>query len=358
MFEKLTASANDILEACEPGPDREKLEHKLSDANERWQTAVEKTQEQQATLEEVQPAAKTYRSAATRFVPWLEATEKTVGPLQQTPRGPDVVAKQQEVTRSVLKEVQVHEGDFKQVSELAGRALEVAQADEYVIEGEVRDIERRWGALVKFLDEKEERLRKVQDAAEVYERSQKSCEKPLKEVGEFLDSCKPSGTDRELAEKQHEKAKENLALLELTEADVGKVSRTGHALMDVLGKESQDAVQVDGEVRETERTFKELRTKLEEVVERSEEEVDQATEFYNAVSEMEGWVKEAQEARVLREPVAGQPETIRKQLKEIEVWKYFMCSWIVFFVSCEDNLGKLLGFFSAAQNLKILFYLL
>lgn len=319
MFEKLTANASEVLEAAEPGPDRERWEHKLSDVSERWQKAVEKTQEQQETLEKVQPVAKTYRNAAVKFVPWLEATEKIVGPLEKTKCDPDVIAKQQAAVETALKEVGMHEPDFRDVGNLAGPALEIAQADEYIIEGEVQDIEKRWNALVKFLNNKEEQLGKIQEAAELYQSSQKACEKPFKDINEFLVSCKPSGTDQELAGKQREKAEENLALLVLCEGDVEKVSRTGHALKDVIGKDSPDAKRIDNEVGGIERTFKEQRMQLEELVEKSGQEIEQATTFYDAVSDLRDWVEEAQEAHVLRESVAGRPAAIRKQLKEVEV---------------------------------------
>jgi predicted peroxiredoxin len=76
---------------------------------------------------------------------------------------------------------------------------------------------------VDLLSTKEEQLGKLMDAAEVHEHAQKSCKKPFEEVSKFLEECKPSGVERDLAEKQRENAKEKLALLELTEGDVNKV---------------------------------------------------------------------------------------------------------------------------------------
>jgi chromosome segregation ATPase len=223
MLDKLMTNGKDILEAAEPGPDREKLERKLSDTNERWETAVEKTQTQEAKLDEIRPVAKTYHSASVKFAPWLETTEKTAAPLQDVTRDPQAVAKQQELVTRTLREIQEHTPEFEEVTDDASATLDLAQADEYVLEGEVQDIKKRWGTLVDLLSTKEEQLGKLMDAAEVYERAQKSCKKPFEEVSKFLEECKPSGVDRDLAEKQRENAKEKLALLELTEGDVNKV---------------------------------------------------------------------------------------------------------------------------------------
>jgi hypothetical protein len=55
------------------------------------------------------------------------------------------------------------------------------------------------------------------------------------------------------------------------------------------------------------------------VVEKCDQELSQAKVFFDAVSELGDWVETAEDARVLREPVARQPESIRKQLNEIEV---------------------------------------
>ena len=55
------------------------------------------------------------------------------------------------------------------------------------------------------------------------------------------------------------------------------------------------------------------------MIEKCDEELVQAKVFFDAVSELEDWVETAEDARVLREPVARKPESIRKQLNEIEV---------------------------------------
>jgi soluble cytochrome b562 len=224
MFDKLMVDGKDILEAVEPGPDREKLEHKLSDANERWEAAVVKTQTQETKLDEIRPVAKTYHSATVKFVPWLEITEKNVAPVQQLTRDPQAVSKQQELVTKTLREVQEHTPEFEEVTKDASATLDLAQSDEYVVEGEVQDIKKRWSTLVDMLNTKEDQLGKLMDAAEVYEHAQNSCKKPFEEVTKFLEECKPSGIDQDLAEKQREKAKEKLALLELSEGDVSKVS--------------------------------------------------------------------------------------------------------------------------------------
>ena len=223
MLDKLMVKGQDILEAAEPGPDRENLEQKLSDTNERWGDVVEKTQTQEAKLDEVRPVAKTYHAATAKFVPSLETIEKNVAPLQETTRDPQEVAKQRELVTRTLREVQEHTPEFEEVTKDASATLDLAQADEYVVEGEVQDMKKRWGTLVNMLNTKEEQLEKLINAAEVYEEAQKSCKKPFEDVSKFLEDCKPSGIDQDAAGKQREKAKEKLALLELNEGLVNKV---------------------------------------------------------------------------------------------------------------------------------------
>lgn len=101
-----------------------------------------------------------------------------------------------------------------------------------------------------------------------------------------------------------------------------QVDRSGKALVEILGSETPDGPEVEKEVAETEKTFKELKRKLEEVIEKSDQELSQATAFSDGVSALEDWIDTAEDARVLREPVARQPENIKKQLNEIEVRNY------------------------------------
>ena len=61
-----------------------------------------------------------------------------------------------------------------------------------------------------------------------------------------------------------------------------------------------------------------MRRQLQEVIEKCDEEIAQVKVFFDSVSELGDWVENAEDARVLREPVARKPENIRKQLNEIE----------------------------------------
>jgi hypothetical protein len=101
-----------------------------------------------------------------------------------------------------------------------------------------------------------------------------------------------------------------------------QVDRTGKALVEILGKDTPDGQGVEKEVAETVKTFKELKQKLQDVVEKCDQEIAQAKVFSDSVSELEDWIETAEDARVLREPVARRPESIRKQLNEIEVIIY------------------------------------
>lgn len=90
-------------------------------------------------------------------------------------------------------------------------------------------------------------------------------------------------------------------------------------MVDILGNDCPDGREVEKEVAETEKTFKELKRKLNELVEKCDQEIAQAKIFSDAVSELEDWTESAEDTRALRAPVARSSENIRKQLNEIEV---------------------------------------
>ena len=99
---------------------------------------------------------------------------------------------------------------------------------------------------------------------------------------------------------------------------IAQVDRSGEALVEILGKDTPDGQDVEKEVTEAKKTFEELKRQLQEVVEKCDEELAQAKVFFDAVAELGDWVETAEDARVLREPVSRKPESIRKQLNEIE----------------------------------------
>ena len=99
---------------------------------------------------------------------------------------------------------------------------------------------------------------------------------------------------------------------------IAQVDRSGEALVEILGKDTPDGQDVEKEVMETKKTFEELKRQLQEVVEKCDEELAQAKVFFDAVAKLGDWVETAEDARVLREPVSRKPESIRKQLNEIE----------------------------------------
>lgn len=224
MFDQLMTKGRDILDTTELGTERENLERKITNTNDRWKTAVEKTNTQECNLEEIRPLAKAYDSVRNRFVVWLETTEEEVEPLNKVTRAPEEIAKQLELVTRTLQVVDERALDVKEISENASETLKLAQADKYVVEGEVEDINKRWRILVDMLNTKEQWLVRLKDAAEVLEFAQKNCEKPFEEVKKFIKECKPSGINRDEAEKKREKSKEKLAMLEIAEGTVNKVS--------------------------------------------------------------------------------------------------------------------------------------
>lgn len=224
MFDQLMTKGRDILDTTEFGTERENLERKITNTKDRWKTAVEKTNTQECNLEEIRPLAKAYDSVRNRFVVWLETTEEEVEPLNKVTRAPEEIAKQLELVTRTLQVVDERALDVKEISENASETLKLAQADKYVVEGEVEDINKRWRILVDMLNTKEQWLVRLKDAAEVLEFAWKNCEKPFEEVKKFIKECKPSGINRDEAEKKREKSKEKLAMLEIAEGTVNKVS--------------------------------------------------------------------------------------------------------------------------------------
>lgn len=90
-------------------------------------------------------------------------------------------------------------------------------------------------------------------------------------------------------------------------------------MVEILGKDTPDGLQIEKDIVETEKTSKELKAKLQEVIDKREQELFQVQIFDNTISELGDWIGTALETRVLKEPVARKPESIRKQINDIEV---------------------------------------
>lgn len=91
------------------------------------------------------------------------------------------------------------------------------------------------------------------------------------------------------------------------------------SLMDQVDDKSQDAMRVKNDVRNVDNRYNDVFAKLEDRKAQLEDDVINAKEFNDCLSDLDSWLPDAQDRVAKQEPISTEPETVKAQLEEAQV---------------------------------------
>ena len=89
--------------------------------------------------------------------------------------------------------------------------------------------------------------------------------------------------------------------------------------MEKVDEKTPEAQRVKHEVGDVEDKYADYLEKLKARKAKLEDDVTNAKEFQEALQELEAWLPEATENIAVLQPISTEPETVKKQLEELEV---------------------------------------
>ena len=242
VLEKLLKVGEDILEATEPGDEKEALEHKLDDLRQRWDALNNKAAERSESIESVLPDARDYNAEMQAFEPWLSETEKKLSELKVDSPVPEDIAKQLKALDAIKDDVRKHTPAHESVNSTAESLMEKCKDNSHVVDAQVKDENKRWNALLKELEAKEDELKQAKEAAEKFHDALGVVEEAVQKAENTLDSCEPPGLDPDQAKEDLGKVNSAVEDLEKCEPQSSDVQEQGEALLQAMPEESTEMV--------------------------------------------------------------------------------------------------------------------
>lgn len=168
VFQNLLKAGEAVLENLDDEQEKAALEKKISDMKTRFEDAKDKADDRQNKLEKVEEEAQKYRDEIELLADMLEKAEEQVKEFEPLSSDREKLAKQKELLSKIQDAADKLKSGVPGVQDNAGALLNDAEADKNVVEEEVDDLVKRIENLKAALDDREEKLAAVQQAAEDY----------------------------------------------------------------------------------------------------------------------------------------------------------------------------------------------
>ena len=89
MFDRVIRNGHDQVDKIENAKEQEDLRNKLSEAETKWRSLIQKYKEHSADIDRLYPLSQKYSEDAVTFSIWLEKTEKKKTDLENEPLYPN-----------------------------------------------------------------------------------------------------------------------------------------------------------------------------------------------------------------------------------------------------------------------------
>mgnify|MGYP001793315705 CR=1 FL=1 len=207
VFEKLMKAGDAVLENLEDEPEREALAEKINAMKERWEDVKKKVNNRQKNLETVETYAEKYRGDTDAVQAALTEAEKQLEAFEPLSVDKDSINKQKALVSQIKEAANKLKGEVPDVEDVVGSLKEEAEQDLPVLESEVDDIKERIEKLSAALNEKDNELTALEQAAEEYHVTVSSVEDVFTQAYDVVDYPALFGTDTDKAEERLAKIK-------------------------------------------------------------------------------------------------------------------------------------------------------
>ncbi len=85
VYDKINRNGRDLAEKLEPGAERDDLEKRLDEAEERWTDLKKRSDKRKEDIDQLYPLSKRYSDDAVLFSVWLDKAEKKKEDIEKQP---------------------------------------------------------------------------------------------------------------------------------------------------------------------------------------------------------------------------------------------------------------------------------
>ena len=318
IFENLLKTGEKVLENTEPGDERRTVEKKIAELKERWQNTKNKADERDERIESVLPDAREYHKAQSTFEPWLVDAEKKVSEIKIKSSDPDEIGKQLQVLTDLKDEVEKRRPEHEALVTAADSLIDKCHDNSYVIDAQKKDLSKRWNALLRDIEDKEEMLGFAKDESDRLKDDIQCVEAAVQKAENTLESCEVPTIEPETVKRDLVDIEAALQALEECEPQKKEADELAHKLLDELDETSTDAVVLKQQMDNLNDKYADALDKTKDKKSQLKKAYVLIIEFVEIYEEMTIWIEETTNVVETTQAISSNPVVVKSQLADVE----------------------------------------
>jgi len=318
VLEKLLVAGEKVLEASDPGKDRDTLQQKLDDLKEKWENVKSRATERDSNVASVIPDAKSFHTGAQKFDLWLSETERKLGAVNTDSVSPEELSQQQKALEDLKKAIQSQRPDHESLNNTAESLKDKCKDNSYFVEVQIKDVNRRWEELLKDIETKESELQTAKDTVDEYLDALDTVEQVVQKAESTLECQQPTDLDVARSKEELEKVQQVVEDLEKSEPRHKEMQELGDKLLQGMNPEAIDAVMLKQQLRKVSDSFNDALVKSRDRKAQLEKIVVLIIEFTEKYEVLITWTEEITIVIETIHVIRTNPGVVKSQLDEIE----------------------------------------
>ena len=317
-FDKLLAAGEKVLEATDPGEDRENLLQKLDDLKETWDALKNGATDRENSVALVIPDAKSFHSGMQGFDSWLTDTERKLASVNTESVNPEELSQQEKVLEDLKEAIEGHRPDHQSLNSTAESLKDKCKDNSYFVEVQIKDVNRRWEELLKDIEAKEAELQTAKDNLDGYLDALGIVEEEVQKAESTLECQEPTDLDVSKRKKELARVQQVVDDLEKCEPRHKEVQDLGGKLLEGMNPDSTEAVMLKQQLTKVEQSFTTTLVRARNRKTRLEKIIVLIIEFTEKYEVLITWTEEITIVIETIHIVRANPTAIKSQLEEIE----------------------------------------
>lgn len=317
MLVALKTSADEVLQATEPGKERDRVEQKMTQIQNRWDKVQKNATNRKALLDQIEPAAQQYGESLQNFLSWLVTAERNTALLKYVPcdrKGPQ---KYEELLREMEGDVVDKESSLSELDHIARSLLEFNPEDANIVNSQVQDVKNRFASLQNLLKEKANNLERIKQLLDNFNYRVHAVEE-LVVQGVIVCAYKTSLMDADRIAEELVLIQDILDAFTDQEEELEMIQSVGMDLLDTLEDDSPDAVIIRNQVDTLYTRFRVTRDHLQKRRAQLEKHSQHLVPFRENIQELKTWFETFGDVVEKLEPISTEPKKLKQQLAEAE----------------------------------------
>lgn len=318
VLNKLLVVGEKVLEATDPGEDRDTVQKKLDNLKEKWEALNGIAADRENSVALVIPEAKSFHTGMQAFDSWLTETERRLAGVNSESLNPDELSQQQKVLEDVKEAVENHKPDHESLNSTADSLKDKCKDNSYFVEVQIKDANRRWEELLKGIESKETVLQIAKDNVDRYLDALGAVEDVVQKAESTLECQEPIDLDVPKCKEELVRVNEVVEKLEKCEPRQKEVQDLGGKLLDGMNSDSLEAVMLKQQLAKVEDSFTTTLVKARNRKTKLEKIVVLIIEFTEKYEILMTWTDEITIVIETIHVARANPIVIKSQLAEIE----------------------------------------